>query len=295
MVNTFLNDKKMDIGSLLSVKCAFTKFTDYETKIIPELEQTITPEGKKIVKHDVEVIAGVPPVKKNRKPTISFAGFVIDHIYEATLSKDIFFEVLALTKNIKPSDYFNEQNAELIPTEGILNLCRKYGIVSENKDLWMQHRIIGFDLQQFKYLLFKLRWIFTVYMAVEYEDFDLMRDLIPSTYIAEKDKKNDQLILKAAKEWILLHTQKASFSLCMKDKGFGLEVQALDILNACYIFLSFLIVTGDNRNIKICANTDCQDFFLGHGNKKYCDKCNRKTLWSRNKRANEDKKKKVKR
>ena len=284
LVNTFLSDKKIEIGSLLSVKCNFVRFSDYKVKTLPELQRPLK-GGKPLIKKNVEIIAGVPPVVLNKNPPL-IDGYPLDVIHEVIFQKDIFFEVMALIKNIDAIARFNEQTEQAISTEGILALCRKYGIYTRvDGPIWMQHRIHGFALRDFKYRLFTLRWRFAVYMAVYYEDYSLMRELVPLIDMPTK-KTSDEQIIEAAKDWLCTGIgESIKMSLCSNDNGFGLEVYATDIISACDTFLSFMIVGGDGKNIKLCPN--CLEFFYGHGNKKYCDNCNRKTVWSREKRAAE--------
>lgn len=284
MVNTFLSDKKEEIGSLFSVKCGFVKFSDYEVKTLPELDRFIG--DKKTTRKDIEIIAGVRPVALNSAPTVTIDEIPLDVIHEVTFQKDIFFEVMALTKKVDVIAGFNEQTEQAISTEDILALCRKYGINTKvDGPIWMQHRIHGFELRKFKYALFALRWRFAVYMALCYEDYELMRELVPLTTLPDK-KTSDEQILASAKEWLTQFSGSGiNVSLCSTSNGFGFEVNTTHIISACDVFLSLMIASGDGKNIKICPN--CHRVFLGHGNKKYCDNCNRKTVWSRKKREEE--------
>ena len=285
LVNTFLSDKKEEIGSLFSIKCNFIKFSDYEVKTLPELQWPLK-GGKPLIKKNVEIIAGVPPVVLNKNPPL-IDGYPLDVIHEVTFQKDIFFEVMALTKNVDVIAGFNEQAEQAISTEDILALCRKYGINTKvDGPIWMQHRIHGFELMKFKYSLFALHWRFAVYMALCYEDYDLMRELVPLNSYPVK-KTGEEQILDATKEWLTQPPTNAGIkaSLCSNENGFGLEVYATDIISVCDIFLSFMMVSGEGKNIKLCPN--CQGFFHGHGNRKYCNNCNRKTVWSRKKREEE--------
>lgn len=282
LVNTFLSDKKEEIGSLFSIKCNFIKFSDYEVKTLPELQWPLK-GGKPLIKKNVEIIAGVPPVVLNKNPPL-IDGYPLDVIHEVTFQKDIFFEVMALTKNVDVIAGFNEQAEQAISTEDILALCRKYGINTKvDGPIWMQHRIHGFELMKFKYSLFALHWRFAVYMAVCYEDYELMRELVPLIDRPVPRTSNKQ-VLDAAKEW-LTQFSGIKVSLCSTSNGFGFEINTTHIISACDVFLSLMIASGDGKNIKICPN--CHRVFLGHGNKKYCDNCNRKTVWSRKKREEE--------
>lgn len=292
MVNTFLSDKKEDIGSLLSVRCVFTKFSDYEIKILPELEVPIK-GGRPFIEKDVEIVAGVLPVIKNENPTFIVHSKKVDIAHEVVFQKDVLFEVLALTKDVDMKGRFNEQAEQAIPTAGILALCKKYGInPNVGGPIWMKYGIPGFALRDFKYKLYSLRWRLAVYTAVYYEDYNLMRELVPLIDDMPTKKTNNEHILSAAKEWINMFTGKdINLSLRSVCDGFSLEVCANNIIDVCDVFLSLMIANGDCRNIKICPN--CNRVFFGHGNKKYCDNCNRKTVWSRKNRKR--KKEKTKR
>lgn len=287
MVNTFLSDKKEEIGSLLSVTCHFVRFSNYKVKVLPELKMPVD-NGPPIIEKNVEVVSGVPPVVRSDDPKLIIDDTQMDVIHRVVFEKDILFEVLGLTKSVDVEAGFDEQTIQAIPTTGILDLCRKYGLNYKiGGPIWMQYRIPGFELRNFKYQLFALRWRFAVYMAYCYEDYELMRKLVPLIDMPVPRTSNKQ-VLDATKEWLTQYTGPGiELSLVSTNEGFGLEVYANNIIDTCNVFLSLLIASGDCKNIKICPN--CRHIFFGHGNKKYCDNCNRKTVWSRKNRK--DKKK----
>lgn len=234
---------------------------------------------------DVEIIAGVAPVIYNESPEF-ISGMPINTIHTVNFEKDILFDVLSIIKDIDIMKGFDEQNTQSIPTFEILDLCKKYGMLFSAEDsIWSQYKISGFTLFDFKHRLYSLYWRFVVYMAVYKEDYDLMRRVVPSSCFMHYDKKvpTNKEILATTQEWLINQSNEdINVSLCLNKNRFGLETSAKDIISACNILLSLMIAMGEGKNINMCSN--CYRFFVGRKNKKYCLRCNRKTIHSRNKR-----------
>lgn len=72
------------------------------------------------------------------------------------------------------------------------------------------------------------------------------------------------------------------FSFYASTSQFTLEATNLFqvIMYERAILISKMNVEGKS-NIKTCANPNCLAIFNGHGNKKYCNNCDRRTMWSR--------------
>ncbi|NLF46148.1 MAG: hypothetical protein GX581_08730 [Syntrophomonadaceae bacterium] len=291
MLNTFLSDKKQDLGSLWSIKLRFSRFSDYQIKVLPEL--VLSAGNERITKNNVEIVAAVPPALKNPGPTFKIYTQASESVFEKNLEAKDFFEVMALTKDINLQKGFGPETEKAIPTEGILDLCRKYGFdFSFDDPIWQQHKIAGVELRHIKRKMFLLHWRFSVYAALYHEDFDMMRKVIPSSLIPTSMKEAGEDLLRAvAMDWLKQEAGgRANFELDFTPEGPKLDIITWDLFNACDVFLTLLITVGDAGGFKICANPDCRSFFMiekgtGKGNKKYCDNCNYKTVWSRADRA----------
>lgn len=292
----FLSDKKEQLGSLFSVRYDAVKYPAYEVRTVPEITRIIhlpgQVEGRSISQKNVEVVCGVGRPIKNDRPFL-LLGQPIDVIHRTALTKQVFFEVMNLVRKLDVKAWFDEETCQAIPTEGILALCRKYGISSNvESPLWLQHRIAGFELRNFKYRLFKLHWRFSAYMAYWNEDYNLLRELLPwRTTLPEEELRNQKRVVEFAKEF-LTEEGAINFELVPTAEGFALEAIAQDIIHACHIFLSLMVLVKEGRNIKVCLNPKCQAFFTGRG--KYCPNCDRRTVWSQRKREEERKMKLVK-
>lgn len=289
MYNLFLGDIKQELGSLLEIRYSGIKFSDYKTKTLPKLVNGVI-EGHDIIEEDVEIIEGVLPVFKNNQPTLKVYSHILDVWHESILDKETFFDILSLAKNIDIKARFGSHNIEAIPTNEIIELFKKYGMsasdISYDGPIWRQYNIYGINLRSFKYRLFTLHWRFSVYMALCYEDCDLLREIVPSSLLPDGKKSSNKQLLETAADWLIQETRAGvDLSLKLNKELFSLSFEASDIISASNIFLMLLIITGDGNNLKVCANPKCQQVFLGHGNRKYCHNCNRKTVWSRNARA----------
>jgi len=285
-VNTFLADKKAEIGSLISVKCSLVRFSKYEIKVLPELHLEYA--GHEVTKNNVGIITGIPPVITNDNPEFVY-GYPINTQHTYTFNRDTLFEVLSITKGVDITRHFDRQNQFAIGVAAILNLCKKYGIPATNGPIWKQHKIEGFEITNFQYKLYKLHWRFAVYMAFCNEDYNLIRELVNTMSFGYPQNPSNDVLLSAAKDWLIEELGYINIKLCSNSVGFGLEAHATDIIGACNMLLSMMMTTGEGKNVKICPN--CGDFFTGHGNKKWCPKCNRKTISSRKKRGEQRKQK----
>lgn len=289
MVKTFLSDKEDALGSLFSVRYSHVRFAGYDVQEIPHLERKHAINSDPLVEQNIKIVVGVGKTQKADNPPYPYPGN--DDVHEIMLNKSVFFDVMSLTKNINIGAGFNEYNANLIPTADVLLLCKKYGfgLGLIDYDILKQHKKFAFPVKVFKYRLFSLHCRFAVYMAIYYDNYNLMRRLIPQNKGPRGISSNEQL-LTIAKEWLATYTDPGPgirFTLRPTAKGFGFEVDACgDIIHAADMILSFMIAGGDGRNIKICVN--CGQFFTGHGNRKYCNNCNRKTVWSRKNRSKMD-------
>jgi hypothetical protein len=277
-INISLADHKDNIGSLFSVKLDTVRFTNYEVRTLPELRYNFG--SKETILKNIDIVAAVPPAIKSATPLI-ICGCPIDATHIIDFNRDCFFEVMSILKNINIDKGFSDKQE--ISTPKILDLCRKYGII-ENHSIWRQHNIIGCELRNFKYRLYKIFWRFTVYDAIRNEDYSKLRMLIPAVKL--ENITDNYEILRRAKEWLILHGP-INVKLAQTKDGFTLNTEVSDIINACQVYISLLAasisVQGDhNINIKNCAH--CGDFFSGHGNKKYCHMCDRRTVWAREQR-----------
>lgn len=283
-INMFMVDSKADIGSLFSIKLHTMKFTDYKIITLPELAHT--------TKLNIDVVAGVQPVITCGSPEKLF-DIEFDHIHTTDFNSDNFFEIMSILKDITKGF----DTGENISTVKILDLCKKYGI-KINSDLQKQYnRVFGFDLRKFKYRLYNLYWCFTVYMAIHEGNYASMAKIVPEIKeIKTRRIVSEHDILEYAKEWLSLSCGNISITLKPSPSGFVLVSEVNDIISACYVFISLMAagitVQGDKKiNLKHCPN--CGDFFSGHGNKKYCPRCDRRTVFSRIK-AEEARQKKLK-
>jgi hypothetical protein len=278
-MDTFRVDKKAETGSLMAVECTFAKFSGYRVETLPTLH---TQRG---TEKDVDVVIG------DNAPSFALNTILLE--------KDILFEALSLARNVDTDEGFNRNTLNAIPTNAILSLCQKYGLLDHATfdSIWAQYRKPGFMLHLFKHQLFALHSRFAVYRAVLYEDYKAIRALDPDIKLRERNlgkRLSDDEALTAAKEWLAHWTipgpgLKTSLRYDRKSDSFVLVSRANDFLEACDIFLSLMIASDEieGSNLKVCANENCRSYFVGHGNAKYCPNCNRKTVWSRKKRDEE--------
>jgi len=285
--------------SLATVTCGLVHFSDYTIETLPEVKWQI---GEKVhVYKDVDAVVGIPPVIVSANPK-TVSGMPLDSIHETCLETDTLFEVLHLARNIDVLRGFSLETSKEISTSEVLDLCRKYGLLrfDVSGPVWMQHRKHGVLLNRgqgnLAYGLFALKWRFEVFMAVLSEQHDVVRDLVPDVWFRERFLKrglSDEEALQVAKEWLCEGSTLRPITIFPtydnQSDAFILTTSAPDILEACHVHLSLMLVgNGDlGRNLLVCQNPHCGRYFTGHGNAKYCPNCDRRTLWSRRKRNEE--------
>jgi|CZCA01.1.fsa_nt_gi hypothetical protein len=292
-----VSSKTAEFGSLMIVECSFAKFSDYRIETLPELKRQIG--EKTFVERNIQAVIGVKPVIMNETPE-TVSGVPLDTIHNTLLENDVLLEVLSLARDVDVGEGFNEATQEAIPTQEILGLCQKYGLVEYEVSgpVWMQYRLFGFELRTFKYRLFCLKWRFDTYRAVLCEDYNQIRMLVPDILFRQKffgKVLSDEEALQVAKEWLCSHSVLAPIKVSpdydKEGNRFVLASKASDILEACQVFLSLMIVSnGDmGTKLRICANEECRRYFTGHGNLEYCPNCDNRTVHSRRRRADERK------
>jgi ribosomal protein S27AE len=268
------------MGSLIFINLRTMKFSDYKIRALPEVTRK---RGKNIhIEKNVAIVAGVLPLITSGSPE-KLMGVELDHVHITEFKSVNFFEIMSVLKDIDVTKNFD--TGENISTVKVLELCKIYGIKHDN-DLQKQYNnTFGFDLWRFKYRLYSLYLCFAAYAAIHEENYKLLAKIIPG--IDRKGVTKEHDVLEYAKEWLSLSCGNISVALKPSPTGFVLASEATGIISACRVFIALMAasikVQGDQIiNIKTCPN--CGDFFSGHGNKKYCSRCDRRTIWAREQR-----------
>lgn len=281
----FLLDKRQEIGSLWAIKYTALKYKSYEHTILPEIKE-VDSKDRSLIRKNIEVIAGTPNYGEyDLSDPLDIAKGLVQ---EESLNSETFFDVLALTNQVELAKGFCEDSTQAIPTSLILELCHKYGLLnySIQDEIWTQYKIRGFEVIDFKYRLFLLRKQFAVYMGIYNGDVIIIKSLLGRQL--PPSVKDDHGILQFALEWLI---KSPGMSLNVQptigDEGLGLQVKTSTLIMACTHFLLLMIICDDGRNLKLCPH--CLNYFryAGKGKKVYCDKCDRRTIHSRKKRAEE--------
>jgi len=258
MNDQFTRDLANEVGRIASVETLNMKFAEYFIRTI---------DGKDYV------------LGKNKKKGV-FCEF---NEYK------LLFSLFSLVKSPLPRYFDNKYLINVVPIEAILQFCTEYGLPYEDKNLWEEHRYAGFEVGHFRYRIAVLYSFFLLWKAF-YENDEasinlnmLLVGLKPADYSDHKQKRAH------IKEWLARYVttfgNHFSFEVdynAVKD-GFFLKLRTRNIFDTCYYQFATLLTNEDvlfKGNLKSCKA--CNAFFWGHGNKRYCEKCNRKTVWSRN-------------
>lgn len=328
-INYSISDTRAYLSSLIETEIPRHKYSNYEIIKFAEinqlpcnLEKLTTKNKTSIVEHNAEAIIGVPPA-------ISYADSFLGDFnrpqfeHKVIFNKNLFFEVLNIAKNVNIELPFDESS---ICNNDILNLITKYGFdtnmysgksfeemlsESDRIDLFNKPEIREFGfvegliIKDFKKQIYELKRRFSIYYGIVNDDKQFLMNILEKDIIfAEKwlppitpnNKITQNNIIEFAKDALINVFNDYSFSIVLyheKKLGtFKFKFTAKNLIEACNLFLSQILTMDLNytkSNIKICANPECGRTFEGHKNKKYCDLCNRKTIWSRNnKKQKED-------
>ncbi len=258
MNDQFLADLNQDVGKISQVATLNRKFVEYTSRDI---------DGEEYI------------IGKNKNKEALFLEFS---------DYKLLFSIFKLIKLPLPK-YFNKPHLnEVIPLEGIIQWCYKYGLPYEDKALWEKHRCIGFEVNHFRYRVAMLYSRFLLWKAVLDEDqmaIDCNMVLVglnPTKFTNQDDKINE------VKKWlaIYINTSSGGFDLDMEYdtsiNKFEFKLRTDSLFGACYYQFATLVLNCNidyKGNLKQCKC--CGSFFWGHGNRGYCDNCDRRTFWSR--------------
>lgn len=191
--------------------------------------------------------------------------------------------------------------SEIVPSEKAMWWTRKYGLPGYDPDFYARFHEYAYPLSLFRKHAATLFLMFKLYEAVYYEDEkEMIRYLsalikhpdferYPPEKYEEWQKEFSKRPLKNKKEYVLFQIRRIVNREIKNIRVFfsltdpNLYLHATSHFDICYYQLGLLLTKNDEtawKNIKKCVN--CNKYFWGHGNKKYCNACDRRTVWSRN-------------
>jgi hypothetical protein len=272
MKNYYVSDLAADIGNLTTVSSSNFVFEDYSIKEI---------EGKRFV-------IGERPIKNpHRDPTL-YKG------------PELLFSLIQLVKGELPA-YFNGPHMDrVISDKDVLNWCEKYGIPYRDREMNLLlndelARMNQLHLGIFKYKIAKIYAAFALWKALSEEDEGeitklkyIWEPLLKIREIAGKVEQKDQITKLKESLALSIPVDGVRMQLIHHDGKFKFAAITDSLINLAYYQLSSLMTRPDTeKRMKNCEH--CHSPFWAKGNNsKYCPNCNRKTVWSRNKKEKEN-------
>lgn len=201
---------------------------------------------------------------------------------EKSLDKNVLLSLISVLDEPISWDW-NKINEYISPKKMIKWVKRNGLPCSQDEYLFNKFKKVGVSINDISLEIAQLYLIYNVWVA-----FNLMDENKISKYLRILDSKfgNKEKINNFKKHMVpivivdILNSRfdriKIRFAY---DYSFCLSTYSM--LDICFFQLANIIARGDitSKNIKKCPS--CNDLFIGHGNKKYCKNCNRKTEWSR--------------
>lgn len=284
-----------EVGSLLEIRKVFTKFNKYIIDLHPSILSyskdvyaqlhSLIENGNKYTKEKVDLeqkyIIGINPSFNNETKKFEFFSCSTNNI-------NILLSLIQLVK--EPIDWNNLSSS--FSEEEIIAWCEKYTLPGsipkefeffDTENLKFVYSCVRLDEFHTKvtelYLLFKL-WYemsmgdhdkakkYALKLAERLEDYEI------------KDQISLNIILSAFIDMELKNTY-------LRFSNFGTNKLYLDtdnIYSMCFFQLSNIVTKPleSKKHLKICKG--CKTIFWGHGNRCYCENCDRRTVWSREKR-----------
>lgn len=268
MERRILADLSEDVGTIQEVETMTWQFDDYRLKLIGE--ELCIVGGKVVADRELIKIEG---------PTI-------------------LLDLLQTVKAPPPAYWGKAVLSEYIPTDGVIAWCKKYGLLQEDRYCWNFEFEIdgepgyiagehGFKLHPARRQIAQLYEQFNLWQGLINDDIDLIRDNGRQVFI--EDSTSDHEAIEKVKIYLPCVIEvKPSIILDFSEKYPRIKWGFSSLLEICRYELLLLMTrdtTETRRHLKTCKNPRCGvHFWTDHGNTRYCDKCNAKTVWEQNER-----------
>lgn len=206
--------------------------------------------------------------------------------------------ILSLLETVKePSVWDWTTLPSITPFDNIKKWLIKYGLPGFDQGLFYTHGMV-YPLELFEkhvatiFLMFKLYE--SIYFETEEALFKYWSALIKHPDFEEYSQKLHKELQRNFSEKTLENKKASALGLLsmiitheienikLQFNGDQFWLKTVSVFDICYYQFGCMLTKNDDstwKNIKKCAN--CQTYFWGHGNKRYCDRCDRRTVWSR--------------
>jgi hypothetical protein len=289
----FISDLRQELGNLTTIKVTNLIFKEYIIEKINDYKHdNITNSDEFII--GKELIMLEPPLSNK------LSEFEFERATSTYESSDLLFDLINIVEldGYLPAG-FNRPNLDpIMPTRKIIGFCRKYGmpfnVLKTIPDSFRADKNggtmkYGFSIQSFRYRLGFLYSFFRLWKGIQENNYKDIDEYAFCVGIANEDKFDNRVNKIATIKRMLPLDMRGSLNLLPRydssSDTFGFGIYANDLFDVAYYQLAAIMTKGTDfkENLKICPpdGGGCGSIFWGHGNQKYCKKCNRKTIWSR--------------
>jgi hypothetical protein len=285
-----------DVGSLLEIRKVFIKFSKYIIDFDPKLTsmkeneyetlRALIEQGNKYTKKkdthlEDKYIIGINPSFNKETKKFDFCSCSTGDI-------DILLSLIQLVK--EPIEW-NNLSLSFNEVE-IIEWCEKYTLpgsfpkdleffnTEQTKFLYNYIRLDEFYIKVTElYLLFKLWYE----MSID-DNSKARKYALKLAERLDNYEVNDEISFNILLSVFIDAELKSTH---MRFRNFGINKLYLDtdnIYSMCFFQLSNIVTKPleSKKHLKICKG--CHAIYWGHGNSSYCNKCDRRTIWSREKR-----------
>lgn len=277
----FIGDLRQELGKLCETRSPILKFEEYTTVKSGEIEYIV---GKSLIGDENNL-------KVRRDKPQEYEDDIGNNIYADFEILFSLFKLINLEK-YSPRCLEKPESNTVILTEEIIDWCYRYGYPFNPiaRELYKPEGGFDyrFDVRDFHMQVGLLYTHFLLWKAILDSNETDVDKYIFLTGLKASQFKNSKDKISAVKRYLpnLLGSSRLHLKYDSKKDVFCFGVFARDLFDVAYFQLATLM-TKPNKdikdNFKICPLEDggCGSMFWGHGNMKYCNNCDRRTIWSR--------------
>jgi|GEM_PF-6585892 len=226
-------------------------------------------------------------------------GEVIQHI-KLPADNKLIISLLEIVKEISPWDW--AMLSVIVPFDNIKKWLLKYGLPGYDEELFYKHGTL-YSLRLFEKHVITLFLMFKLYESIYFEkEEDIVKywsilikhpDFVKRSQNEYQEQQN-KFIGKTLENkkasvldllGIIVNHEVENIQLRFLEYYRKFHLSTASVFSICYYQFGLMLSKNDKtvwKNIKKCANENCQTYFWAHGNRKYCDMCDRRTIWSKN-------------
>lgn len=222
-------------------------------------------------------------------------------------SPALLFAFIGLVRPPLPQ-FFKDKNKEpmrtAVPDKNILKFCRRFGMPYIDGNNGKDHlpaiddfiqglAVIPQALLELDHFRYKVAWLYT-HFKVWHSLYSgqskggVLEEYANRNLVKEESTREAAAVLLGAEITMRLNNSRLTSEYNKESGSFTLGIRAQNLFDIAYFHLANLLTMKDatiQRHLKTCNNPQCNHLFWSeHGHSRYCELCDRRTIWSRKKK-----------